>query len=107
MFNYDSDIPKHQKKKKSNSSKSKSKSKHKHEYIDCLLIDEYGKPMKSEYCKLCGKIGNVWFFETVELGNGRRRQMEASEVFEKYKYLEQFKCYGFRQKYVSFNTENI
>ena len=107
MFHCDAEIPKHQKKKKSNSSNSKVKSKHKHEYIDCLIIDEKGHPMKSEYCKICGKIGNTRWFETVELDNGCHRHMKDDEVFKKYKHLEQFKIYEFEQKYVSLSTKNI
>ena len=89
MSNLENDIPKHRKKKDSSTSKSKSKSKHKHEYVDCLLITGSDKrPHKATYCKICGKIGNINFFETELTGNGLYRQLSVDEVYEKYNDLE-------------------
>ena len=89
MSNFDNEIPKHRKKKKSSTSKSNTKSKHKHEYVDCLLI-ENSKPYKATYCKICGKIDNVFF-----LWN-----MSDDEILEKYKNLEQFEVDSIWQKFI-------
>lgn len=94
------DIGKYKKKKESNISKSKRKSKHKHEYTDCLLIDKDGKPHKAKYCKICGKINDVKFFETKRLDNNRYLMLEDEENFEKYKYLEKFYVNTVWDKYV-------
>ena len=64
---YDNEIPKYFKKKNPSISKAKEKSKHKHLYIDCLLIED-GRPYKSTYCTVCGKIKNTKFGEFVLLG---------------------------------------
>ena len=109
MKDFNNEIPKHKKKKESSTSKSDRKSKHKHEYIDCLLIDENMKhPYKSEYCKICGKIGNVSFFGTRrDEETGYMIMLSDEEMFEKYKHLEQFRVGSvFRDKYVSIVKES-
>lgn len=105
MNQFDNDIPKHIKKKNSSTSKSSVKSKHKHEYVDCLLIKN-GHPHKAEYCKFCGKINDLHFFETERTVNGMRRCLENNEVFEKYKDLEQFVVDDVFQKYVVLTENN-
>ena len=85
MENLDNDIPKHRKKKQSSTSKSSVKSKHKHEYKEVVLIHN-DKPHWATICKICGKIGDLHFFET--------------EVFEKYKDLENIVIDDIWQKYV-------
>ena len=82
MDNYNDEIPKYRKKKSSVSSASK-KSKHKHIYKDCLLIMENG-PHKAQYCTICGKIGNIEFFETEKV-NGGYRMLTDTEIYNKYK----------------------
>ena len=59
----DNEIPKHRKKKQSSTSKSSTKSKHKHEYKEVLLIHN-NKPHWATVYKICGKIGDLHFFET-------------------------------------------
>ena len=81
----DSEIPKHRKKKQSSTSKSGKKSKHKHEYKEVVLIHN-DKPHWATVCKICGKIGDLHFFE--------------DEVFEKYKDLEKIEIESVFQKYV-------
>lgn len=82
------EIPKYRKKKNSSTSKAKEKAKHKHEYEDCLFITRgWDIPLKAEYCKICGKIGDIHFFNTVPCGNHCCRMMTAEEMYEKYKDL--------------------
>lgn len=99
MINED-EIEKYKKRKKSNISKSDRKSKHKHEYKDCLLIEKDKKPHKAKYCKICGKIDDVKFFETTKLNEHFYRQLTYEEVFEKYKDLEKFYVDSVWDKYV-------
>lgn len=96
----DEEIGKYKKKKESNISKSKRKSKHKHEYKDCLLIDKDKNPHKAKYCKICGKIYDVSFFETEKLENGRYLVLSNKKIFEKYKNLEQFYVDNIFDEYV-------
>ena len=63
MENLNNEIPKHRKKKQSSTSKSNTKSKHKHEYKEVLLIHN-NRPHWATVCKICGKIGDLHFFET-------------------------------------------
>ena len=105
----DNDIPKYKKKKKSSTSKSKEKSKHKHEYKDCLLIDKKtDKPHKATYCSICGKTGEISFFETVPMKHKEYgtvyRLLNTEEIYEKYKNLEKVYVDDIWQKYVSINT---
>ena len=97
MDNYNDEIPKYRKKKSSVSSASK-KSKHKHIYKDCLLIMENG-PHKAQYCTICGKIGNIEFFETEKV-NGGYRMLTDTEIYNKYKDVIRSKIESIFQKYV-------
>lgn len=81
------EIPKYKKRNLSNVSKSNNKSNHKHKYVDCLLIYDK-RPYKSVYCKVCGKIGGILFFETIKDKNNRLTMMTSSEIYEKYKNIE-------------------
>lgn len=83
MNNLDNETPKHRKKKKSSTSKSNTKSRHKHEYVECLLI-HHKHPHRATYCKICGKIGDLHFFETEKREDGLYRQLDYDEVFEMY-----------------------
>ena len=99
MTDFDNEIPKYIKKKESSVSKSKEMSNHKHEYVDCLFVkDDY--PQKGTYCKICGKIGDINFFELEEFESGFFRILDADEVFEKYKDLEKIYIESVFQKYV-------
>ena len=89
MENLNNEIPKHRKKKQSSTSKSSTKSKHKHEYKEVLLIHN-ARPHLATVCKICGKIGDLHFFE--------------DEVFEKYKDLENIVIEDIWQKYVQINN---
>ena len=102
MNNLDNEIPKHRKKKPSSTSKSSTKSKHKHEYVECLLIEKE-KPHWATYCKICGKIGDLHFFEVEPYGDGTWRQLDYDEVYEKYKDLEKIEIEDVFQKYIPIN----
>lgn len=109
MNNIDNEIPKYRKKRKSSVSKSKEKSKHKHEYVDCLLVEPDKRLHKATYCKVCGKIGNVNFFETEESNHGRYgiyRMLNKDEIFKKYKDLKQIHVDNIRQKYIPIKQES-
>lgn len=106
-MDFDNEIPKHIKKKKSSVSKSKEKSKHRHEYIDCLLIEDDSKPHKATCCKICGKVGNIKFFETEKTVHGTYRMLNAEEVFEKYKDIPQISVKDIFQKYVPIDVEEL
>ena len=99
----DNEIPKHRKKKQSSISKSGTKSKHKHEYKEVLLIHN-DRPHWATVCKICGKIGDLHFFETEKCEFGYR-SLDADEVFEKYNDLEKIVIDDIWQKYVPIGQE--
>ena len=99
-----SEVPKHKKKTKSSTSKSSNKSKHKHEYIECLFIEK-GHPHRGTYCGICGKIGDIHFFEAERTDQGYYRQLDYDEVYEMYKHLEQVRIDDIFQKFVPVNRE--
>lgn len=105
-MDYNNEIPKYIKKKKSSVSKSKEKSKHKHEYVDCLLIEDDRKPYKATYCKVCGKVGDVKFFESGKTDHGTYRMLNEEEVFERYKNLPVIQVKDIFQKYIPINVED-
>ena len=90
------DIPKYRKKRKSSVSNSKEKSKHKHEYEECLLIDKNEHPHRAIYCKVCGKIKNVYFFEF-----DGSILMADDKIYKKYDNLKRFNVDSVWQKYIS------
>ena len=100
----DNEIPKHRKKKQSSTSKSSTKSKHKHDYKEVLLIHN-GRPHWATVCKICGKIGDLHFFEAGKRENGLYRQLDSDEVFKKYKHLENIVIDDIWQKYVPISQE--
>lgn len=95
----ENEVPLYRKKKESNTSKAKVKSKHPHEYVDCLFVKGVN-PHKGTYCQICGKIGDMKFFETEKTDKGFYRQLNKDEVFEKYKDLERIKIDDVFQKFV-------
>lgn len=95
----------YKKKKQSSISKSKEKSKHKHEYVDCLLIDRNNCPHRSEYCKICGKISDLKFYETERIENGMFRVLDHDEVLKKYKDLERFYIDSIWDKFIVLNND--
>lgn len=105
MHNIENEIPQHKKKKKSSVSKSREKSTHKHEYIECLLVCK-GHPHHATYCKICGKVGNVAFFESEKTERGFYRTLDCDEVFEKYKDLEKIAVTDIWQKYVPIDMKD-
>lgn len=110
MIDYKDDIPRHKRKKKSSTSKSKEKSNHKHEYKDCLLVNkETNQPHKANYCIICGKIGEIKFFDTAPMIDEKYgtvyRMLNAKEIFEKYKGLEKIYIDDIWQKYVPINNK--
>ena len=96
----DEEIPKYRKKKQSSVSKAERKSDYKHEYADCLLIDSENRPIKAQYCTICGKIIDVQLFETVRVEQGYR-MLDSEEIYQKYKDLPQFMVNSVWDKYVS------
>lgn len=103
---YDNEIPKHMKKKKSSVSKSREKSKHKHEYIDCILIDDDSLPHKAAYCKICGKVGDVKFFESEKTDYETYRMLNAEEILEKYKNLPLIHVSDIFQRYIPVDVKD-
>lgn len=99
------DIPKYIKKKKSSLSKSKEKSKHKHKYVECLLIVDDRQPCRATYCQICGKIGDVNFFETEKTDHGIYRGLSEEEIFKKYMDFPQIHIKDIFQKYISIDGE--
>ena len=95
----DNEVPKYHKKKQSSTSKSSTKSNHKHEYEPCLLIHN-GHPHWATVCKICGKIGDLHFFETERTEQGYYRSLDSDEVFKKYKDLDKIVIEDIWQKYV-------
>ena len=100
----DNEIPKHCKKKQSSTSKSSTKSKHKHEYKEVLLIHN-DRPHWATVCKICGKIGDLHFFETEKREDGSYRQRDSDEEIEKYKDLENIVIDDIWKKYVPIGQE--
>ena len=100
----DNEIPKHRKKKQSSTSKSSTKSKHKHEYKEVLLVHN-DRPHRATVCKICGKIGDLNFFEAEKREDGLYRQLDYDEVFEKYKDLENIVIEDIWKKYVPISQE--
>lgn len=99
----ENEIPKCKNKKPSSTSKSSEKSKHKHEYVECLLIEK-GHPYRAIVCKICGKIYNIYFFESERCEDGMRRILDADGLFEKFKDLEKIEIESVFQKYVPINN---
>ena len=93
------EIQKHRKKKKSSTSKSSTKLKHKHEYKEVLLIHN-DRPHWATVCKICGKIGDLHFFETEKCEFGFRG-LDDDEVYEK----ENIVIEDIWQKYVPISLE--
>lgn len=97
---FDRETPKYRKKKLSSKSKSCVKSKHKHQYEQCLLLHE-GRSYRADYCKICGKIGRVYYFETENIGSQPyRRLLDNEEINERYKNLPKYEVDDIFQKYV-------
>ena len=100
----ENEIPKHRKKKQSSISKSSTKSKHKHEYKEVLLIHN-DSPHWATVCKICGKIGDLHFFEAEKRKDGMWRQLDYDEVYKKYKDFENIIIEDIWQKYVPISQE--
>ena len=99
------DIPIHKKKKASSASDAKSKSNHKHQYEERLLVAQ-GKPRRAKCCALCGKVGNVIFFDFVKTESGFHRQLHDEEIYRKYHRLEIIEVQDFYQKYIPATTND-
>lgn len=87
MDYFNDEIPKY--KKKSNK-KTVSKSKHKHTYKGCLLKeDRTNSYLLSEYCTICGKLGDTQFIVTERIeGTKYYRVLSDKELLEKYSDYE-------------------
>lgn len=87
MVYFNDEVPKYKKKV----NKAVTKSKHKHTYKSCLLKDKsrLGKYSIGEYCTICGKIGNIKFFDTVSLEDSKySRVLSNDELLKKYSHYE-------------------
>lgn len=98
----DAQLNKHRKKKPSSVSKSALKSKHKHEYGMCILISADGTWHRAEYCIHCGKIHNVFLFETKKIENGFFKQLSQDEVKRAWKDLPKYHVQDIWDKVVNF-----
>lgn len=106
MDNFENEIPKYQKKSTRQPPK---KFKHKHKYKQCLIMQKdkqvYDKLITryhlAEYCIICGKIGDIKFFESEPYGEGYARILTNEEVLEKHKDLEVFEVSDIWSKYVT------
>lgn len=88
------EVGKYRKKKKKKTTK---KADHKHVGTMILIHDtasKYGHICRGEYCEICGKILNTWYFETKKSENGWHTMMTQEEVLEKYKHLEIVDVHG-------------
>ena len=63
------------------------------------------RPHWATVCKICGKIGDLHFFEAEPYRDGMWRQLDSNEVCEKYKYLEKIVIDDIWQKYVPISQE--
>lgn len=102
---WENEVPKYKKKKNSSTSDARMKAKHKHSYKECLLVAD-GTPRRATYCTICGKIGNVNFFEGMKTEQGYYRMLRSDEIFRKYCKLETFEVVDFYQKYAPITSEN-
>lgn len=90
------EIPKHKKRKTSKTIKSN----HKHQYEKCLF-DVEGKFYVGKICRICGKIGDIEFFQCSKDGESRYPHfMSNKEIKDKYKELPTFKLQNICQKYI-------
>ena len=71
-----------------------------------IYINKDNRPHKGTYCRICGKIGYISFFELEEFESKFWRILDTDEVFEKYKDLEKIYIEGVFQKYVVLDNEN-
>ena len=69
-----------------------------------VLLIHNGKPHWATICKICGKIGDLHFFETEKCEFGYRG-LDSDEVFEKHKDLEKIVIEDIWQKYVSISQD--
>ena len=99
----DNEIPKYKKSKNSTVSKSSAKSRHKHEYVECLFIND-DTPHRGTYCKICGKVGDIQWFETEHTENGLWRVIDYDEVYKMYNNLEKVELDDLLQKYVALSN---
>lgn len=83
-------VPRHRKK----SNKKVKKSNHKHVYEPCLIMWD-GHLSSGTHCSICGKIGDMKFFETERCEDRPHvhRMLSQKEILEKYKDLE---CYDYK-----------
>lgn len=106
MEDFQNDIPKYQKK---SNRQPPQKAKHKHDYKPCLLKSTNEKHMNgiyfSEYCPICGKIGNTHFMESISYGDGFRHVLNDEEKLELHKDLEIFTVNSVWDKYVAITTK--
>lgn len=86
MFNYEDDeiFYKRKRKKKKKSNK---KSNHKHDYIKTFAHCKEMGIIEIEYCKICGKLYNIYFFNVEPTENDKIIDMPKEWNIWKDKYL--------------------
>ena len=67
-------------------------------------LQKTNRPHWATVCKICGKIGDLHFFETEKCEFGYR-SLDSDEVFERYKDLENIIIDDIWQKYVPVSWE--
>lgn len=72
--------------------------------IKNVLLIHNDRPHWATVCKICGKIGDLHFFETEKCEFGYR-SLDSDEVYEKYKDLEKIVIEDIWQKYVPVSQE--
>ena len=90
---------KHRKKKESSKSNAKKKTGHKHIYTPCLFVKD-NHPYASEYCTICGKVGETKFFQAEKIAGGYYRILESEEIYQRYHNLAQIYVENMFPKYV-------
>ena len=89
----------HKKKKESSKSKAKKKAGHKHIYAPCLFVKD-NRPYVSEYCTICGKVGETKLFQAEKIVGGYYRKLNAEEIYQRYHNLPQIHTEDMFPKYV-------
>ena len=73
--------------------------------INTNLLIHNNRPHWATVCKICGKIGDLHFFEIEKTEQGYYRSLDFDEVYEKYMDLENIVIEDIWQKYVPISRE--
>lgn len=68
---------------------------------------EKDHPYRATYCTICGKIGDMHFFETKPCDDGMHSRLQNNhEVSDRYKYLKRIEIDNIFRRYVDIEAEN-